>query len=920
MPLKLITGPFNSGKTTRLLSMLGEALKGGPAYYVAPNDSIASELRNHYLTSTTSPAAIAGKIFVSFSAFLETIADTHQPILSPGQRALICHRLLATQKLRYFRKDGITLGIAKEASETIATLKRNMITPQKLRDMLETRGTPKENDLLVLFERYEEELASLGVIDRGDICGMAKRRLAERSSRSIREASIFIFDEFFAPDPVVIEIISALRNAAPDKPILVALTLADHPERPYANFADRTIGDFLDIVDEQEKLRAITRSEPEISVISLRSLLQEIRFVAGELIGETHDEPVETTVCCRTGSPFAVDLASEIWNRDRFLQLARSHMSTLSPIIADLLAGPMTDRLPGRAHLSEYADRMQAELCEISPAAGWDADLSDLYSRALASRSFASLTALDAALKSIATSAALFKVGEVTRELFIEHLQEELHSSSMSTTTMATPFPLRIAQFEDSISIPTGRIIMPGMLDGAYPRRIGERIFFADPSEMGAVPNRLLDAIFPSAELELARDAYRFHAWLSKANREVLLTFPTTAESGGESIPSGFLAGLGTITPVEARIPEPVAALAPNFGEELSRTIAIEKERLSGTPLQPEYHGQITADEARELVRQRFLNERLSASRLETYADCPFKFFVEYVLGLKPEEEITKEILPKDRGTIIHTVLERFYRNHGDVFRRAVAGKIDGDETGAIIDRLCEDAFREHAALIAQSSPILHAFQKRAIRTVVGAVISREISDAMELPEPLFPCRCEWSFGTTSHDALTIEIEGEEPALLQGRIDRIDETEGARKFMVVDYKTGRNIESISKDLTTGKHMQLPIYVEAARKLLLRDYVPLGGVLLAVMTAEKKHGFLKKEFNDTNYRISKRSKAILRDDEWHAALDAALGYAATYIAAMRAGKFGLTTDDCPRYCKFSDVCRKKGTETTDHGTS
>ena len=50
----------------------------------------------------------------------------------------------------------------------------------------------------------------------------------------------------------------------------------------------------------------------------------------------------------------------------------------------------------------------------------------------------------------------------------------------------------------------------------------------------------------------------------------------------------------------------------------------------------------------------------MSATSLEEYATCPFRFFMHHVLGLEPvdEPEEPLELSPLDRGRLYHAVLE----------------------------------------------------------------------------------------------------------------------------------------------------------------------------------------------------------------------------------------------------------------------
>lgn len=79
-----------------------------------------------------------------------------------------------------------------------------------------------------------------------------------------------------------------------------------------------------------------------------------------------------------------------------------------------------------------------------------------------------------------------------------------------------------------------------------------------------------------------------------------------------------------------------------------------------------QYDGCLNSPRALHLLRKRFalIGQVLSPTRLETYASCAFKYFLSAILGLKslaaPEEIL--RIQPLERGTVVHDLLFRFYR------------------------------------------------------------------------------------------------------------------------------------------------------------------------------------------------------------------------------------------------------------------
>lgn len=55
--------------------------------------------------------------------------------------------------------------------------------------------------------------------------------------------------------------------------------------------------------------------------------------------------------------------------------------------------------------------------------------------------------------------------------------------------------------------------------------------------------------------------------------------------------------------------------------------------------------------------------KNLSASAIKAYISCPLNFYLQYVEGFNADNEITDYVDSSTFGTIVHTVMERFYRN-----------------------------------------------------------------------------------------------------------------------------------------------------------------------------------------------------------------------------------------------------------------
>ena len=75
-----------------------------------------------------------------------------------------------------------------------------------------------------------------------------------------------------------------------------------------------------------------------------------------------------------------------------------------------------------------------------------------------------------------------------------------------------------------------------------------------------------------------------------------------------------------------------------------------------------------------------------SATSLDMYLRCPLRFYYAYVLNLKEPEEIGEGMDRKDIGTIVHSILEDYFREYAG--RRLREENLDGDVLDARIDRI----------------------------------------------------------------------------------------------------------------------------------------------------------------------------------------------------------------------------------------
>jgi len=207
-----------------------------------------------------------------------------------------------------------------------------------------------------------------------------------------------------------------------------------------------------------------------------------------------------------------------------------------------------------------------------------------------------------------------------------------------------------------------------------------------------------------------------------------------------------------------------------------------------------------------------------SASRLSTFAECPYRHFSRYILGLSKREEFKLE--PPDLGEFYHRVLDRFTK-------RAVADKINfetiaDDALMKILDeeteRIClEDSFISKFAAHSPHNAFMISSAREYLRDCTIAVSQMIRAGAFR------PAMSEVSFGKSksagdSIGELTLTLPDGRRLTLNGRIDRLDiaKIEGRKVAIVFDYKK-RSKDSFSwAEFYYGLDIQLAVYMIAVR--------------------------------------------------------------------------------------------------------
>lgn len=204
----------------------------------------------------------------------------------------------------------------------------------------------------------------------------------------------------------------------------------------------------------------------------------------------------------------------------------------------------------------------------------------------------------------------------------------------------------------------------------------------------------------------------------------------------------------------------------------------------------------------------------VSASRFESWANCPYRYFLAYVAGVGPTERPEDEpgITPLERGSIVHHVLEHFVKERS-------AREID-DRAGQLelLRELVGKSFDEFEGDGSSVHPALLAMERESIVRNLERWLSAESEIMAEWGvEPIEP-EFEFGFGGSTAPAVEVPIGNGETVLFRGKIDRIDKSDDGNRIIVADYKTGvsRTYRDLEEDpVIRGTALQLPLYTRAA---------------------------------------------------------------------------------------------------------
>lgn len=493
-------------------------------------------------------------------------------------------------------------------------------------------------------------------------------------------------------------------------------------------------------------------------------------------------------------------------------------------------------------------------------------------------------------------------------------------------------YGVQITTLNEIRSLSFDYLFIGGLNDGDFPTRFTPEIFFSGS--------------FAKEEFQhQVEQRYLFYQALCTWKKKLYLSYPQT-DGKRDLVQSSFLQDFNSLFETtkiiknhfkdeiysKEELLELLGRLSSEQRKELklpeelninidgiNRAIEIDKRRIEQPFGESEFTGFIRKDISEELKNKlsQISEGEFSATQLENYAKCPYKYFVENVLRLETIAEPVEELEAFEFGSLIHSILYEFYtklKEEGIVLFNCSDGEFKTAE-----ELLFEVAGKRFDEL--NINPEFSFYEREKLLGINGkrtqSILYKFLEEERKNNSGYVPEFFELSFGKVKNEEKSSEKFREGitagKVKLRGKIDRIDINKAEKTLKVIDYKLG-GTKPTSEELATGISLQLPLYLFAAKELIKKElggeYRPAGAQIFSLKFNEKDFG---KKSISLKARKSKNENIEEEIDAAEEMIKICLEMVNKFTEDISQGKFHLSTlknreTKVCRFCDFKKICR------------
>ena len=498
----------------------------------------------------------------------------------------------------------------------------------------------------------------------------------------------------------------------------------------------------------------------------------------------------------------------------------------------------------------------------LRPTSAWALDLLDLLDRvdaehengAFGRETFKEVADVVAAIASVPDALDAEVTAAVAMEMIVE---------AMSRVKLADPGGASAVETIGWLEAPfdsAAHLMVVGMHDAAVPGRIDDPI----------LPDRLRTRLgLEDERRRTARDRWVLGTILAR-DPDAGFILSRRDLAGDPLVPSRLLFGVPGLDPRETR-----DSITPTEAQVLAakvrRVFGPAPRRRGGAAVGSSFSSfEPPAPGLLEVP----VPKVLSVTAFREFLASPYRFWLKRILGLDVRPPVGRELDARLFGIVLHDAVEAFGRSELERRRKGKPPTTDVDVVhGAMLAGMDESIARLAGGEDAGSAAL--RLQRRIIERRLRRVAEVEVARALD----------DWRIhAVEAKFDLALEIPGQEPQPITGRIDRIDH-HPEHGWQLLDFKTsdkGEKPDKVHHHRTTGDwyDLQLPLYRWAAPTILEgAESDDIGTGYFAVGADLDRIGVLKSDRIDG-----------LQDD--------AMETAREIVRSIRAGQFTPSDEDVP----------------------
>jgi ATP-dependent helicase/nuclease subunit B len=346
-----------------------------------------------------------------------------------------------------------------------------------------------------------------------------------------------------------------------------------------------------------------------------------------------------------------------------------------------------------------------------------------------------------------------------------------------------------------------------------------------------------------TAARQLARERYHAYIAFTRAREKLVVTYALQDANGSQLNPSPFLSQLQQLFP-ELQVQTCPADNDQQDCEHVSELIVplLKAQALAANTVPAEKTHEAAAlqsvaafpELAKVFAQIKQFNRpasedslapdlaaqiygpvlKTSVSRIEQFAACSFRFFVNS--GLRAQERKLFELDVKEQGSFQHDVLARFHDElRAEHKRWRDITPVEARQRIASIAHALMASYRAGLLQASVQTRFLAKVLTRSLQDFIETLISW-----MRDQYRFDPAKVELPFGDGTFPAWTIPLAGGQSLQLEGRIDRVDlcpsENPDQAWCVVVDYKSShKQLDSLM--IEHGLQLQLAAYLNVLRR-------------------------------------------------------------------------------------------------------